>query len=58
MRGTSSPMSEGALIIAVLVLAGWLLIELVWGWSQRRTHDADAAERRASLLRELRRHDR
>lgn len=45
------------MIVAVLILAGLLVLDLAWEHVQSRARDLDAEERHAALIRELRRHD-
>lgn len=50
-------MSPGAITIAVIVLAGCVVLGVAWDWFETRARDADAEARHQSLMRELRRHD-
>lgn len=50
-------MPDGALVVIVVVLAGWLVAGMVWDRGQRRARDLDQLEHHRSLMREIRRHD-
>lgn len=50
-------MSDGAFAIGVIVLAGWVIIGVLWEHAQQRARNLDEAEHHAALMRELRRHD-
>lgn len=50
-------MSPGGIAVVVVVLAGFVAIGVAWDWFETRDRDADAHDRHASLMKELRRHD-
>ena len=50
-------MSPEAITVAVVVLAGFVILGVAWDWFEARADDRDAEARHQSLMRELRRHD-
>jgi hypothetical protein len=50
-------MSPTAINVAVVVLAGLVILGVAWDWFETRARDEDAEARHQSLMRELRRHD-
>lgn len=49
---------NGLIGIAIVVLAGWLVVGVLWDRTQQRARDLDEREHHRSLMREIRRHDR